>query len=148
MQHFMEIGPVVFAGEYLGIKIGCSSYNTSKPVVDLRDFSLFQRFFNLNQLSARDFGLLTFFFSVLGPTRKPTHKQFRITIFHYINNKAHKANDASSCLITNMKTINHDRIQYQGLMADSFAIHVKKEPFSVNFSKTLMVIIFIFFFTF
>ena len=41
MQHFMEIGPVVFAGEYLGIKIGYSSYYTSKPVVDLRDFSLF-----------------------------------------------------------------------------------------------------------
>ena len=34
MQNFMEIGPVVFAGEYLGMKIGCSSYNTSKPVVD------------------------------------------------------------------------------------------------------------------
>ena len=32
MQNFMEIGPVVFAGEYLGMKIGCSSYNTSKPV--------------------------------------------------------------------------------------------------------------------
>ena len=32
MQNFMEIGPVVFAGEYLGIKIGCSSYNTTKPV--------------------------------------------------------------------------------------------------------------------
>ena len=32
MQNFMGIGPVVFAGEYLGMKIGCSSYNTSKPV--------------------------------------------------------------------------------------------------------------------
>ena len=35
MQNFMEIGPVVFAGEYLGMKIGCSSYNTSKPVLFL-----------------------------------------------------------------------------------------------------------------
>ena len=32
MQNFREIGPVVFAGEYLGMKIGCSSYSTSKPV--------------------------------------------------------------------------------------------------------------------
>ena len=48
----MEIGPVVFASEYLGIKIGCSSNNTSKPVVDLRDFSLILRIFNLNHLSA------------------------------------------------------------------------------------------------
>ena len=38
MQNFMEIGLVVFAGEYLGIKIGCSSYNTSKPVEGERRF--------------------------------------------------------------------------------------------------------------
>ena len=28
----MEIDPVIVAGEYLGMKIGCSSYITSKPV--------------------------------------------------------------------------------------------------------------------
>ena len=32
MQNFMGIGPVVFAGEYVSMKIGCASYNTSKPV--------------------------------------------------------------------------------------------------------------------
>ena len=32
MQNFMEIGPVVFAAEYVGMKNGCTSYNTSKPV--------------------------------------------------------------------------------------------------------------------
>ena len=40
MQNFMEIGPVVFAGEYLGMKIGCSSYNTSKPVLHDHDSRL------------------------------------------------------------------------------------------------------------
>ena len=35
MQNFMEIGPVVFAGECVSIKIGCSSYNTSEPVKSL-----------------------------------------------------------------------------------------------------------------
>ena len=28
----MEIGPVAFAGECVSIRIGCASYNTSKPV--------------------------------------------------------------------------------------------------------------------
>ena len=28
MQNFMEIGPIVFAGECVGTKIGCLSYNT------------------------------------------------------------------------------------------------------------------------
>ena len=32
MQNFMEIGPVVFAAEYVGMKNGCTSYNTSQPV--------------------------------------------------------------------------------------------------------------------
>ena len=30
----MEINPVVFAGEYVGMKNGCASYNTSKPVMN------------------------------------------------------------------------------------------------------------------
>ena len=34
MQNFLEIGRVVFAGEYVSMKIGCASYDTSKPVKD------------------------------------------------------------------------------------------------------------------
>ena len=33
MQNFIAIGQVVFAGECVSIKTGCTSYNTSKPVV-------------------------------------------------------------------------------------------------------------------
>ena len=33
MQNFIEIAPVVFAGKCVSIKIGCTSYNTSKPVI-------------------------------------------------------------------------------------------------------------------
>ena len=32
MQNFMEIGLVVFAGECVSIKTGCTPYSTSKPV--------------------------------------------------------------------------------------------------------------------
>ena len=32
MRNFMEIGRVVFAGECVSIKTGCTSYNTSKPL--------------------------------------------------------------------------------------------------------------------
>ena len=40
MQNFMETGPVVCSGEYVGMKSGCSSYNTSKPVFSYRNCAL------------------------------------------------------------------------------------------------------------
>ena len=33
MQNFMEIGPVVFAGEYVGMKNGCGSYFSKRKLV-------------------------------------------------------------------------------------------------------------------
>ena len=52
MQNFMEIGSLVFAGEYLGIKIGCSSYNTSNPVLYLSNSLLHSACFGRHASSA------------------------------------------------------------------------------------------------